>query len=199
MVHTEKSTQRQTESERVRETALPGAFLIGKMCSVMDFSIAPITQAGIPSLLEMILELARFERLEHEVEATIESLQNSLCGPHASACALLAQHGDEPAGYALYFFTFCSFAGRRGLWLDDLYVRPRFRKQGLGRALIQEVASVGARHNCARFEWITLGWNENALNFYRLIGAQVLDDWVLLRMNSDGMKRLAGTSANHKR
>ena len=137
------------------------------MCSVMDFSIAPIAQAEISSLLEKILELARFERLEHEVEATIESLQNSLCGPQASACALLAQHGDEPAGYALYFFTFCSFAGRRGLWLDDLYVRPQFRKQGLGRALIQEVARVGARHNCARFEWIALGWNENALNFYR--------------------------------
>ena len=105
----------------------------------MDFSIAPIAQAEISSLLEMILELARFERLEHEVEATVQSLENSLCGPQASAYALLARYGDEPAGYALYFFTFCSFAGRRGLWLDDLYVRPQFRKQGLGRALIQQV------------------------------------------------------------
>ena len=162
----------------------------------MDFSIAPLTQAEIPLLLDMIRELARFEKLEHEVEATVDSLQNALCGPQTAARALLARCGGEPAGYALYFFTFCSFAGRPGLWLDDLYVRPQFRKHRLGRALIQQVAEVGAEHNCARLEWIALGWNEHALSFYRDIGARVLNDWVLLRMDSDGIKRLGKGNAN---
>ncbi len=157
----------------------------------MDFSIAPITADEIPALLELIRELARFERLEQEVEATIEMLRESLCGPHPAASALLARCADKPAGYALYYFTFCSFAGRPGLWLDDLYVRPEFRKQGLGRALIQEVARIGAGRNCARMEWIALDWNQKALEFYRKIGARVLDDWVLLRLNSEGVKDLA--------
>ena len=146
---------------------------------------------SIPALLEMIRELARFERLEDEVEATVEILRESLCGPEPSASALLARCGDEPAGYALYYFTFCSFAGRPGLWLDDLYVRPEFRKRGLGKALIQEVARIGAGRNCARMEWIALDWNEKALEFYGKIGARKLDDWVLLRLNSESVKDLA--------
>jgi GNAT superfamily N-acetyltransferase len=163
---------------------------------VMHFSIAPITAAQIPMLLEMIRELARFERLEHEVEASVEMLRNSLCGPQPSASALLARHGDEPAGYALYFFTFCSFAGRQGLWLDDLYVRPEFRKKGLGRALLQEVARIGVERNVARMEWIALDWNEKALRFYDRIGAGVQDDWVLLRLNSQGVKEFAAAESN---
>jgi GNAT superfamily N-acetyltransferase len=161
----------------------------------MDFSIAPITRSQIPVLLRLIRELARFERLEHEVEATVESLRGSLCGNRRTASALLARRGDKPAGYALYYFTFCSFAGRSGLWLDDLYVRPQFRNRGLGRSLIQEVARIGAERNCARLEWIALNWNQKALAFYRKIGATVLDDWVLLRMNSDGVKHFAKKSA----
>jgi len=157
----------------------------------MNFSIAPITADEIPALLEMIRELARFERLEHEVEATVEMLGESLCGPRAAASALVARCGDQPAGYALYYFTFCSFAGRPGLWLDDLYVRPEFRKLGLGRALIQEVARIGAGRNCARMEWIALDWNQKALEFYGKIGARVLDDWVMLRLSSEGVKDLA--------
>ena len=157
----------------------------------MDFSIGTITADEIPALLEMIRELARFERLEHEVEATIEMLRDSLCGSQPAASALLARCGDEYAGYALYYFTFCSFAGRPGLWLDDLYVRPEFRKLGLGKALIQEVARIGAGRNCARMEWIALDWNEKALEFYQKLGARKLDDWVLLRLNSESAKDLA--------
>ena len=157
----------------------------------MVFQIVPLESSDLPILLELIRELARFERLEHEVQATVESLTESLFGPNPGAGALLARCGDEPAGYAIYFFTFSSFVGRRGIWLEDVYVRPAFRRQGLGRTLIKAVAQIGVERNCGRFEWTALNWNKNALEFYRGLGAQTMDEWMLLRMNSDGLRRLA--------
>ena len=160
----------------------------------MALSIKMITRAEIPELLELIRELAQFERLEHELQASVESLTQSLFADPPLAGALLGRIEGAVAGYALYYFTFCSFAGRPGLWLDDLYVRPIFRHQGLGSALIQAVARIGAERNCARFEWSALHWNKNALDFYRKLGAQTLDEWVLLRLNSGDLRRLASTS-----
>jgi GNAT superfamily N-acetyltransferase len=156
----------------------------------MNFVVSPVAPAELPALLELIRELARFERLEHEVEATEDSLRESLFGPQPVAGALFARVNGEPAGYALYFFTFSSFLGRPGLWLDDVFVRPAFRRRGLGQALIQAVAQLGVRRNCGRFEWTALNWNANALEFYRRLGAQALNDWVLLRMDSEGLRRL---------
>jgi GNAT superfamily N-acetyltransferase len=157
----------------------------------MNFTIRAATPADVPALLEMIRELARFEHLEHEVEATVESLQESLFGPQPVAGGLLARRGEELAGYAIYFFTFSSFVGRRGLWLDDVYVRPAFRRQGLGRVLLERVADIGARHQCGRFEWIALRWNQNALGFYLKLGAKPLDQWVMLRMEAPALSVLA--------
>ena len=138
----------------------------------MDITLAPVTPAEIPALLELIRELARFEKLEHEFTATAESLRAAMFGPQPAAGALLARVDGEPAGYAIYFSTFSSFTGRAGLWLDDLYVLPQFRKRGLGRRLIEAVAKMAAERGCARFEWLALDWNERAL-----------DEWVLLRIN----------------
>jgi GNAT superfamily N-acetyltransferase len=149
----------------------------------MDAAIAPVTPAEVPLLLELIQELARFEHLEHEVEATMELLEESLFGPRAVAGALLARCDGEAAGYAIYFFTFSSFVGRAGVWLEDVYVRPQFRRRGLGRGLIEAIGRLGAQRNCSRFEWTALNWNERALQFYRGLGARVLGEWVLLRMN----------------
>jgi len=161
----------------------------------MSFTITAVTRSEVPALLELIRELARFERLEHIVEATVVSLEESLFGPQAVAGALLAREEDRLAGYAIYFFTFSSFVGRRGLWLEDVYVRPALRKQGLGLALIQAVARIGAERNCGRFEWTALDWNQNALELYRRLGARTLDEWVLLRLDAEGLRRLAaGTS-----
>lgn len=157
----------------------------------MEFSITQITRNELASLLELIRELARFERLEHEVEATVESLAESLFGPNPVAGALIGRVNGTLAGYALYFFTFSSFIGRTGIWLEDLYVKPEFRRQGLGRAMIEAVARVGAGKNCGRFEWTALNWNKNALDFYRKLGAQMMDEWVLVRMNSEGLRRIA--------
>ncbi|HKI68994.1 MAG TPA: GNAT family N-acetyltransferase [Verrucomicrobiae bacterium] len=161
----------------------------------MDIAINQITPAEVPALLELILELARFEHLEGEVKVTVESLQDSLFGARPAAGAWLGRCDGELAGYAIYFFTFSSFIGRPGIWLEDVYVRPKFRNCGLGRSLIEAVARVGAERNCARYEWMVLDWNQNALNFYRDLGAQVKAEWVLHRLDEDGLRRLAaGTS-----
>jgi GNAT superfamily N-acetyltransferase len=157
----------------------------------MEFSIEQITRNEVTGLLELIRELARFEKLEHEVEATANSLSDSLFGPSPVAGALIGKVAGELAGYALYFFTFSSFIGRAGIWLEDLYVRPSFRRQGLGRAMIEAVARIGAERNCGRFEWTALNWNKNALDFYRKLGAQMMDEWILVRMNSEGLRRVA--------
>jgi len=156
----------------------------------MDITIAPVTPAEVPTLLELIHELARFERLEHEVEATAESLHASLFGPQPAAGALFARCDGEVAGYAIYFFTFSSFVARAGIWLEDVYVRPPFRKRGLGRRLIETVARIGAERGCGRFEWAALNWNERVLEFYRGLGAQDMNEWVLFRVNPAELRRL---------
>jgi GNAT superfamily N-acetyltransferase len=161
----------------------------------MNMTIAPITPAEIPELLELIRELAVFEHLEQEMEATVESLNQSFFGPEPAAGALLARCDGAPAGYAIYFYTFSSFLARRGIWLEDLYVRPPFRKQGLGRKLIEAVARIGVERGCGRFEWTALNWNENALNFYRRLGAQERKEWVLIRMDREGLRKLGSPSA----
>jgi GNAT superfamily N-acetyltransferase len=161
----------------------------------MEFTINQIVASELPSLLELIRELARFEKLEHEVEATIERLHESFFGPEAVAGGMLARHDGKLAGYAVYFFTFSSFVGSRGIWLEDVYVRPEFRQQGLGRDLIEAVARIGVERGCGRFEWTALNWNKTALEFYEKLGAKVLDEWVLLRLNAEGLRRV-GAGAN---
>ena len=165
----------------------------------MDFEITSITSAEIPELLKLIRELARFERLEHEVEATVASLRKALFGPQPVAGALLARCDGKAVGYAIHFSTFSSFVGRPGLWLEDLYVRPKFRQRGVGRQLIEAVARIAAERNCGRFEWTALNWNKNALDFYRRLGAKALDEWVLIRLDSHGLRRLAAKNSKRIR
>jgi GNAT superfamily N-acetyltransferase len=165
----------------------------------MDVAIRKVTPARIPELLKLIRELAKFERLGHEVQATVESLRKHLCGSKPAAGALIVECDGKLAGYAVYFFTFSTFVGRPGIWLDDVYVRPKFRHLGVGRRLIEAVARIGARRNCGRFEWTVLNWNKKALDFYVRLGAQVMDDWLLIRQNESGLRRLAASSANTSR
>jgi GNAT superfamily N-acetyltransferase len=163
----------------------------------MEYSIDPVKVAELPELLQLIHELARFEKLEDEVETTVQSLQDAFFGSAPAAGALLARHGEDVAGYAIYFFTFSSFVGRRGIWLEDVYVRPQFRQRGLGRELIQAVARVGVERGCGRYEWTALNWNKNALEFYEKLGAQTLKEWVTLRLNAEGLHRLGATQPGH--
>jgi len=156
----------------------------------MEITIRPIGPEDIPALLELIRELARFERLEREVEATVESLHKSFFGPQPAAGALFARCDGEEAGYAIYFFTFSSFLGRAGIWLEDIYVRPKFRKRGIGRRLLEAVAKIGVDRGCGRYEWIALNWNERALDFYQGVGARAMKEWVWHRINPAELRRL---------
>ncbi len=124
------------------------------------------------------------------MQATVESLTHSFLGPQPVAGALLARCDGAVAGYAIYFFTFSSFLARPGIWLEDVYVRPQFRQQGLGKQLIEAVARIGVERGCGRYEWTALDWNTNALEFYRGLGARVRDEWVLLRVEPDGLQKL---------
>lgn len=148
------------------------------------FTISSATAKDLSHLLAMIRELAAFERLTHELEVTAESLRSALFGQRPAAAALLARVNGAPAGYAVYYRTFSTFVGRPGIFLDDIYVRPEFRKRGIGRALLEAVAKTGREIGGGRFEWVALRWNENAIRCYRSLGAKVMDEWALLRMNS---------------
>jgi GNAT superfamily N-acetyltransferase len=160
----------------------------------VSFSIRPAAKPDVRALLEMIRELAAFEHLEKEVAATAASLANALFGPERVAYALLAKGAGKALGYAIYYHTFSSFAGRKGIFLEDVFVRPAHRRHGIGRALLERTARIGADLNCGRFEWIALRWNKSALRFYKQLGAAKMNEWVLLRMDSKAMTGLASSS-----
>jgi GNAT superfamily N-acetyltransferase len=159
------------------------------------FTIRPAAEADVPVLLSMIRELAEFERLAQEVEIGAELLRASLFGERPVATALLARAEDAVAGYAIYYRTFSTFVGRPGVFLEDIYVRPEFRRRGLGRALLEAVAKNCVELGGGRLEWNALHWNENALRFYRGLGARVLDDWMLLRLNPAEVVKLVNAPA----
>lgn len=142
-------------------------------------------------MLEFIRELAEYERLGHEVKATAELLREEMFGERAVVEALIARIGDEPAGWALYFHNFSTFLTRRGIHLEDLYVRPRWRGHGIGRALLVALARTVIDRGGARLEWVVLDWNDPAINFYRSVGAEPMDAWRTFRVAGDALARLA--------
>ena len=153
--------------------------------------VRPAQAGDVAGLLAMIRELAEFEHLTHLCTASEAQLKQELFGPRPTAEALLAVSGDQTAGYAIYFHNFSTFLGRRGLYLEDLYVRPAYRHRGCGRALLVAVAGIAAARNCARFEWMALDWNTSAIDFYEKLGATQMAEWRLLRVTGDALRKLA--------
>ncbi len=151
--------------------------------------IRPAGPEDVPQLLAFIRDMAVFERMA--TAATVESLHEALFGDPPAAHAQLAFVDSRPAAYLTYYFTFGSMTGRRGLWLDDVYVAPAYRGRGLGRALMRHLAGIARQHQCARFEWLVLDWNESALGLYRSLGAQVLEDHRICRLDEAGIRALA--------
>jgi GNAT superfamily N-acetyltransferase len=153
-----------------------------------------VREAGagdVPLLLELFAELAVYEHLESEMHATEELLAEALFGEQPAARALIGECDSRAAGYALYFPTFSSFLARRGVWLEDVFVRPEHRGVGLGRALLAAVAAAAREHGGGRLEWTALHWNELALGFYKGLGAETMDEWVTHRLVGEPLTRLA--------
>ena len=150
-------------------------------------------------VLSFIRELAEYEHLAHQVVADEDTLADSLFGEHPAAEVVFAEVDGEPAAFALFFHNYSTFLGRRGLYLEDLFVRPRFRGEGLGRLLMTFLARLALERGCGRLEWWVLDWNTDAIGFYRDLGATGMDEWTVQRISGDALQRLAAQfdSATH--
>jgi GNAT superfamily N-acetyltransferase len=153
--------------------------------------IQPATAADIPVILDFIGKLAEYEKLSQEVKATQAQLRQHLFGPHPAAEAIVARLGKKSVGFALFFTTFSTFAGRQGIWLEDLFVLPAHRRAGIGRALLRSVAAIALKRKCGRLEWSVLDWNAPAIKLYRKLGAKAMDDWTIQRVTGHALVRLA--------
>ena len=145
----------------------------------------------VPTILELIRELAIYERAPDEVTATEQQLVDVLFGEKPAAEVLLAFEKEAPVGFAVYFFNFSTWLGRPGLYLEDLFVRPEQRGKGCGYALLVELAKIARDRGCGRMEWAVLDWNEPAIQFYRKLSAKPMDEWTVFRLTRDGIDRLA--------
>jgi GNAT superfamily N-acetyltransferase len=155
----------------------------------IDVDVRSGTIEDVPLLLSFFRAMAAFEKLT--VSATEESLRAALFGEAPAARTLLAFVEGKPAGYAVYFFTFSTMAGKRGLWLEDLFIEPALRGKGIGEALMAYLARIALQNNCARFEWSVLDWNESALRFYGRLGATVLENWRICRLDGTQLSVVA--------
>src|SRR5438552_6304880 len=156
-----------------------------------DFNIRPARVEDVPIILELIRDLATYERAPDEVVATKEQLVDVLFGERPVAEVLLAFEAETAVGFAVYFYNFSTWLGRPGLYLEDLFVNPEKRGKGYGRALLVELAKIARDRGCGRMEWAVLDWNEPAIKFYRALGAKPMDECTVFRLTRDGIERLA--------
>jgi len=156
-----------------------------------NFHIEPATERDVPVVLRLIQGIAEYEKLSHEVLATEARLRASLFGPRPTAEAVIAYADAEPVGFAIFFHNFSTFLGQRGMYLEDLFVQPEWRKQGLGRRLMAHVAKVAVERGCGRMEWAVLDWNAPAIRFYQSLGARGMDEWTVYRLTGSDLEKLA--------
>jgi GNAT superfamily N-acetyltransferase len=156
-----------------------------------NLTIAKATKTDVPLILSFIRGLAEYERLSNEVVATEESLNDTLFGDHPGAEVLIASLDGAPVGFALFFHNYSTFLGQRGLYLEDLFVRPEARGKGIGRALLAHLAKIAVERKCGRLEWAVLDWNEPAIRFYKGLGAKPMDEWRTFRVTGTELSSLA--------
>jgi GNAT superfamily N-acetyltransferase len=158
-----------------------------------DPRIVQATKKDIPLIREFILELAEYERAKPgEAPVTEKDLAETLFGKRPAAEVLLAYVEGEPAGFALFFHNYSTWLGKRGIYLEDLFVRPVARKHGVGFALLRALARLALERDCGRIDWSVLTWNELAISFYKQIGAKSMDDWTSFRLTGDALAQMAG-------
>ena len=162
--------------------------------------IRPARPEDVPEIFAMVGELASFENLEHQLTASLDDMHQALFAQQGHAEALVAEMPDADqranvlVGYAIFFENFSTFLCRRGIYLEDVYVRPSYRKRGIGSAFIRKLATFATERKCGRMEWSVLDWNQNAIDLYESIGGEVLPDWRIVRLNTDAIDRLAAGS-----
>jgi GNAT superfamily N-acetyltransferase len=148
------------------------------------------TRADVPEILRLIRALAEYEKLSGEVVATEEALAETLFGRAPAAEVLLAEEGGRAVGFALFFQNYSTFLGKPGLYLEDLFVEPAARGRGLGEQLLAAIAKLALERGCGRFEWAVLDWNAPAIGFYEALGAKPMNDWTVMRLTGEALKRL---------
>jgi GNAT superfamily N-acetyltransferase len=156
-----------------------------------DVVIRPVTPDDMELVVNLVRELAVYEKLEQHAKATADDFRRHLFGPRPAAEAAIAEVAGEPVGFALWFTTFSTFRGQPGIYLEDIFVRPAYRGQGIGKALLVILARLAVERGCARLEWSVLNWNEPALGFYRALGARPMDEWTVYRLTDEPLRRLA--------
>jgi GNAT superfamily N-acetyltransferase len=161
------------------------------MPSDTDLQIRPVQESDIPVVLEFIRKLAEYGDISSEATVTESDVRAALFDERPVAQAILAYVGSEPAGFAVYSFTFSSFMGKPGIFVEDLFVEHQFRSRGIGKALLLTLARLGRERGCGRLEWSVLNWNEQAMEFYQDLGAVPMDEWTTFRLTGEALNRLA--------
>ena len=161
------------------------------MTKHQELSIEPATPDDVPLILAMIRELAEYEKLCREVRATEADLRRTLFGERAYAEVLIARCDGADVGFALFFHNYSTFLGAPGLYLEDLFVRPKWRGRGFGRAVLSHLARLARERGCGRMEWWVLDWNESAIRFYESLGAEAMSDWTVYRLTHEKLAAVA--------
>jgi GNAT superfamily N-acetyltransferase len=161
-----------------------------KKSSENSFTIRFAGKEDVPEVVEMVRELAEFEKLLDKMVATVADYEESLFGERPAAEALVAETEEGLVGYAIFFSTFSTFVGRAGIWLEDLYVRPSARNLGIGKKLLKKVGRIAGERNAGRYEWCVLDWNQNAIDLYTRVGGEILEEWKIVRLEKEGIRRL---------
>jgi len=161
------------------------------MTTSSNFIIRAATENDAAVILSLIKELAEYEHLSHEVEATAEDIRRSLFGDRPVAEALIGEYQGVPVSFALFFYNFSTFVGKPGIYLEDLYVKPEYRSNGFGRRMLAHIAGLAKERNCGRFEWSVLDWNKPAIRTYDRLKASPMKEWILYRLTGEALNKLA--------
>jgi len=161
------------------------------MSMQIDFKIRSARVTDVPIILQLIRDLASYERAPNDVTANEEQLVDVLFGKKPAAEVLLAFENETPIGFAVFFHNFSTWLGRPGLYLEDLFVKPEKRGKGYGHALLVDLAKIARDRGCGRMEWAVLNWNDPAIQFYRKLGAKPMEEWTVFRLTRDGIVELA--------
>lgn len=164
------------------------------MTQIDGIEIRAAAVDDLPLILRFIKDLAEYERMRDDVITTEEILRESIFGEGSNTSVLLAFYNDEPVGFAIYFYNFSSFLGKKGIYLEDLFVQPDARGKGFGKALLIRLAEIARDEECGRLEWAVLDWNEPAIDFYKNLGAVQMDEWTVFRLNREAIEILAGAN-----